>query len=136
MEQSVLIAIKGGLFVIEKCLRDILEETKNESKSEEWLLKVRRSDVSAHAAAQLTVKAEEMLKEIQELQNTFNIGQDTESARGRIISDLTQIWTILSELSPRRLLGYGRIRPEEGNFLKARVNRMNAIREDMDRILS
>lgn len=136
MEQSVLIAIKGGLFVIEKCLRDILEETKNESKSGKWLLKVRHSDVSAHAAAQLTVKAEEMLKEIQELQNTFNIGKDTESARGRIISDLTQIWTILSELSPRKLLGYGRIQPEEDNFLEARLNRMNAIREDMEKILS
>jgi hypothetical protein len=136
MEKSVLIAIKAGLFVIEKCLRDILEETKTESKSRNWLLKERHSDISDHAAAQLTIKAEEMLKEIQELQNMFNIGKNTESARWRVISDLTQIWTVLSDLSPRRLLGYGRMQPEEDNLLTLRVDRMNAIREDMEKILS
>ena len=99
MEKTVLIAVKGGLSVIEKCLRDILEQTKTNSQSRNWLLKERHSDISPSVVAQLTSKAEEMLTEINELQKIFNVGKDIESVRWRIISDLTQVWTILSDLS-------------------------------------
>lgn len=83
MEQSVLIAIKSGLFLIEKCLRDILQQTRPHSDSKNWLLRVRNSDISGPAANKLAVKAEEMLKEIQELQRLFDIAKDTESTRWR-----------------------------------------------------
>jgi hypothetical protein len=71
MEQNVLIAIKSGLFVIEKCLRDILQDTKIDSESKNWLLKVQRSDINQDEASQLTVKAEAVLREIRELQKMF-----------------------------------------------------------------
>ncbi|MGA3405238.1 MAG: hypothetical protein ABSD49_05880 [Candidatus Bathyarchaeia archaeon] len=136
MENTVLIAIKGGLSVIEKCLRDILEETKTNSQSRNWLLKERHSDISPYVATQLTSKAEEMLNEINELQKVFNVGKDTESVRWRIISDLTQVWTILSDLSPDGLRGYGALQPEESKLLTMHVDKMNAIRNDMERLLS
>jgi len=136
MEQSVLIAIKSGLFVIEKCLRDILEDTKTDLEAKNWLLKVRHSDISKEVASQLTVKAEEMLVEIQELQRIFEIGKDDESIRWHVISYLSQIWMILSDLSPDRLQGYGQMRPEEGKLLTIRVDKMNAIRKDMEKLLS
>jgi hypothetical protein len=136
MEQSVLIAIRSGLFMIEKCLRDILQDTKTDSESKNWLLKARHSDISGHAANQLTVKAEEMLKEIQELQRMFEMEKHDESTRWHIISDLSQIWTILSDLSPDRLRGYGQMQPQEGKLLTIHVDRMNAIRKEMERMLS
>src|SRR5208282_6795562 len=97
MEQNVHIAIKSGLSVIEKCLRDILQATKTDSESKNWLLKQRHSDINEAVASKLTVKAEEMLKEIQELQRMFEIGKDDESARWHIIGNLAEIWTILSD---------------------------------------
>ena len=136
MENTVLIAIKSGLSVIEKCLRDILEETKANSQSRNWLLKEHHSDVSSQVAAKLTNKAEEMLNEINELQKIFNVGKDIESVRWRIISDLTQVWTILSDLSPEALRGYGGLQPEESKLLAMHVDKMNAIRNDMERLLS
>ncbi len=136
MEQSVLIAVKSGLLVIEKYLRDILQDTKTHSESETWLLKVRHSDISDRAASRLRAKAEEMLKEIEELQKMFEIGEDEESTRWHIINELNQIWTILSDLSPDRLRGYGQIPPEESKLLTMHVDRMNAIRKDMEKILS
>ena len=136
MEQSVHIAIKSGLSVIEKCLRDILQATKTRSESKNWLFKRRHYDLSEDVASELTVKAEEMLKEIQELQRMFEIGRDDESARWHIISDLAQIWTMLSDLSPDKLRGYGQMRPEDGKVLTMHVDRMNAIRKDMEKVLS
>jgi hypothetical protein len=136
MEQSVLIAIKSGLSLIEKCLRDILQETKPSSDSKNWLLRVRRSDLSNAAASKLTVKAEEMLKEIQELQRMFEIGKDTESTRWRVVSDLNQIWSTLTELSLDRLREYGQMQPEESKLLTAHVERMNAVRKEMEQVLS
>jgi len=136
MEQSVLIAIKSALSVIEKCLRDILQEIKTDSKSRSWLFKVRRSDISEEAASQLTVKAEEMLREIQELQRKFRIGKDDESIRWHVISDLSQIWTILSDLTPDGLQGYGQMPSEEGKLLTIHVDKMTTIRKDMERLLS
>jgi hypothetical protein len=125
MEQNVLTAIKSGLFVIEKCLRDILQETKPHSEAKKWLLKVRNSDISDDVGSKLTVKAEEMLKEIQELQRMFDIGKDEESVRWHAISNLGQIWTILSDLSPDKLRGYGQMKPEEGKLLAMHLNKMN-----------
>jgi len=136
MEQNVHIAIKSGLSVIEKCLRDILQEAKPDSKSKDWLLKIRHADISEDVASKVTVKAEEMLKEIQELQRMFEIGKDGESTRWHIISDLAQIWTILSDLSPDKLRGYGQMKPEESKLLTMHLDKMNAMRENMERMLS
>jgi hypothetical protein len=136
MEQSVLIYIKGGLFVIEKCLRDILEDTKTDLEAKNGLLEIRHSDISKEVASQLTVKAEEMLVEIQELQRIFEIGKDDESIRWHVFSCLSQIWTILSDLSPDSLQGYGQMLPEEDKLLTIRVDRMNEIRKDMEKLLS
>ena len=136
MEKSVHIAIKSGLSVIEKCLRDILQATKARSESKNWLFKRRHYDLSEDIARELTVKAEEMLKEIQELQRTFEIGRDDESARWHIIGNLAEIWTMLSDLSPDKLRGYGQMRPEDGKLLTMHVDRVNEIREDMERLLS
>ena len=136
MEQNVHIAIKSGLSVIEKCLRDILQATKTDSESKNWLLKQRHSDINEAVASKLTVKAEEMLKEIQELQRMFEIGKDDGSTRWHIISDLAQIWTILSDLSPDKLRGYGQMKPEESKLLTMHLDKMNAMRENMERMLS
>ena len=136
MEQSVQIAIKSGLSVIEKCLRDILQTTKTRSESKNWLFKRRHYDISEDVASELTVEAEEMLKEIQELQRMFVMGRDDESARWHIISNLAQIWTMLSDLSPDKLRGYGQMRPEDGKLLTIHVDRMIAIRKDMEKVLS
>ena len=133
MEQNVLIAIKSGLFVIEKGLRDILHDANTGSKSR--LLRSQHSDISEDVASPLTIKAEEMLVEIQELQRIFEIAKDDESVRWHVISYLNQIWTILSDLSPDRLQGYGQMEPEEGKLLTIHVDRMNEIRKDVENLL-
>jgi hypothetical protein len=136
MEQSVLIAIKSGLSIIEACLRDILRQTKADSDSRNGLLKVRTSDLDEYSANELAGNAQKMLTEIQELQRKFEIGTDTESARWRIVNDLNQIWSTLSELTEDRLRGYGQMQPEESKLLAKHVDRMEAVREDMERIAS
>ena len=136
MEESVLRAVQSGLFVIEKCLRDILQETRTRSESKNWLLRVRHSDINDDAANRLIVDAEEMLREIQELQKVFNIGKDPESIRWRIITSLNQIWSILSDLTPDRLLGYGQLKAEESKLLTTHVDRMQTLAENMQKMLS
>ena len=136
MEQSVLIAIKSGLSLIETCLRDILQMTKPDSDSGKWLFKVRRSDLDARATNELANNAQKMLAEIRELQRKFEIGTSTESARWRVVNDLNEIWSTLSELSEDKLRGYGQMQPEESRLLAAHVGRMEAVRKDMERIAS
>jgi hypothetical protein len=136
MEQSVLIAIKSGLSLIEACLRDILRQTKVDSNSGNGLFKVRTSDLDDHSANELAGNAQKMLGEIQELQRKFEIGTDTESARWHIVNDLNQIWSTLSELSEDRLRGYGQMQPEESKLLANHVDRMEAVRKDMERTAS
>ena len=136
MEQSVLIAIKSGLSLIETYLRDILRQTKADSNSANSLFKVRSSDLDDHAANELTGNAQKMLAEIQELQRKFEIETNTESVRWRIVNDLNQIWSTLSELTEDKLKGYGHMQPEESKLLAKHVDRMEAVRKDMERILS
>jgi len=136
MEQSVLIAIKSGLSLIETCLRDILRQTKTDSETRNGLLKVRTSDLDDHVANELAANARKMLTEIQELQRAFKIGANTESARWRIVNDLNQIWSTLSELTEDRLRGYGSMQPEDSKLLAKHVGRMEGVRKDMERIAS
>ena len=136
MEESVHRAIQSGLFIIEKCLRDILQETRSRSESKTWLLRVRHSDINEDVATRLITEVEGMLKEIQELQKIFNIGKNPESIRWRIITNLNQIWTILSDLTPDRLLGYGQMEAEESKLLTTHVSRMHELAENMQRMLS
>ena len=136
MEESVLIAIKSSLSLIETCLRDILRQVKPSSDSGKWLFKVRSSDLEDQAADELAGKAQKMLSEIQELQHKFEIGTNTESPRWRVVNDLNQIWSTLSEFSEDRLRGYGQMRPEESKLLATHVERMGVIRKDMERIVS
>jgi len=136
VEQSVLIAIKSGLSLIETCLRDILRQTTADSDSGNWLFKVRSSDLDDQTASELASNAQKMLVEVRELQQKFDIGTNTESARWRIVNDLNQIWSTLSELSEDRLRGYGQMRPEESRLLATCVERMETVRKNMDRIVS
>jgi len=136
LEESVLIAIKSGLSLIEASLRDILRQAERDSESGNWLFKVRRSDLDAQTANELAGNAQQMLAEIQELQRKFEIGTNTESPRWRVVNDLNQIWSTLSELSADRLRGYGQMQPEESKLLATHVERMGAIRKEMERIVS
>lgn len=129
-------AIQSGLFIIEKCLRDILQEINTRSESKPWLLRVRHSDINDDVAVHLISEAEGMLKEIQDLQRAFNIGKNPESIRWRIITSLNQVWTILSDLTPSRLSGFGHMESEESELLSTHVNKMHEIAEKMQKILS
>ena len=136
MDENVHRAIQSGLSIIEKCLRDILQETRTESESKTWLLRVRHSDINDDVATRLSTEIEGMLREIQELQKTFNIGKNPESIRWRIITSLNQVWTILSDLTPSRLSGFGHMESEESELLSTHVNKMHEIAEKRQKILS
>ena len=136
MEETVHRAIQSGLFIVEKCLRDILQDTRSGTESKTWLLKVRHSDINDDVATRLISETEKMLGEIRELQEIFNIGKNAESVRWHIITNLNQIWTILSDLTPDRLSGFGKMDLEESNQLTAHVDRMNAAAGNMQRMLS
>jgi len=136
MEDSVLIAIKSGLSLIETCLRDILRETEADPESGKWLFKERSSDLDNRTANELARNAKDVLAEIETLQHNFEIGKDTESPRWRIVNDLNQIWSTLSELSEDRLQGYGQMRSEESKLLAKHVGRMEVVRQNMEKIVS
>ena len=136
MEESVLRGIKSGLFVIERCLRDILQETRTSPESKNWLLKVRHSDIDDDVANRLIIMVEGMLREIQELQKAFNIEKNPESVRWHVINSLNEISTILSDLTPDRLLGFGQMQAEVSQVLTTHVDRMHTIAENMQRMLT
>ena len=81
MEESVLIAIKSWLSLIETCLRDVLQQTRTDSETGRWLLKERSPDLGDHSANEVAKNAEKMLAEIRELQRVFDIAKNTESHR-------------------------------------------------------
>jgi len=77
-----------------------------------------------------------MLAEIRELQRKFQIGTHTESARWRVVNDINEIWSTLSELSEDKLRGYGQMQPEESRLLATHVSKMEAVRKEMERTVS
>jgi len=135
MDENIQRAINSGLSIVERGLRNIIKDLKEDNESE-WILRKSLNDIDEETARQLTEKAELMLDDIREFDNAYKLEKNLESTRWRLTTSLSEIWSILNELTPEHLRGYGTMTPEEDNELKARIDRTLAVCNEMRNILS
>ena len=135
MDENIQRAINSGLSIVERNLRNIIKDLKEDNGSE-WILRKSLNDIDKETARQLTEKAELMLDDIREFDNAYKLEKNLESTRWRLTTSLSEIWSILNELTPEHLRGYGTMTPEEDNELKARIDRTLAVCNEMRNILS
>ena len=135
MDQDVLRAINSGLLIVERNIRALTKELREDPDSE-WILRKSVSDVNKATVRQLTEKSDLMLNEIRELEQACKLSRNVDSRRWRLTTNLPEIWSILNELTPDGLRGYGTMTQQESELLTTHINKMTTLCNEMRNALS
>jgi len=133
MDQNVRRAINSGLYVIERNIRNLIRELENQP---DWILRKSVNDLTEETTRQLAEKSKLMLTEIGELEQAYNLDQTIESTRWRLTNSLSEVWSILNELTSDQLRGYGTMTPMEAEALTNRISKITTLCNEMRNILS
>lgn len=135
MDQSVMRSINSGLYIVERNIRNLINELE-ENQGTDWILKKSVNDISEKNARYLTEKANVLLNEIRQLERIYKLEQTIDSMSWRLLKSLFEIWTILSDLTPEGLKGYGTMTAEEASMLTDHVNKIMDLCNEMRNTLS
>ena len=102
-------ALRSSLFVIENRLRWIRDSLKEGNPAEQTILYRRRCDVDSDSKPRIIEMVTDMLDEINQMKERFELETKVIKLRAEISAALTEIWLILEELRPERLKAYGQL---------------------------
>ena len=135
MDENVRRAVNSGLLIVERNIRNLIKELEHNQNSN-WILQKSVNDIPEESIRKLIEKSELMLTGIRRLEQTYNLEQNVVSTRWRLMNSLAEIWSVLNELTPERLSGYGSITAGENDTLTMRINEILALCNDMRTILA
>jgi len=135
VDENVRRAVNSGLLIVERNIRNLIKELEHNQNSN-WILQKSVNDIPEESIRKLIEKSELMLTGIRRLEQTYNLEQNVVSTRWRLMNSLAEIWSVLNELTPERLSGYGSITADEKDTLTMRINEILALCNDMRTILA
>jgi len=135
VDENVRRAVNSGLLIVERNIRNLIKELEHNQNSN-WILQKSVNDIPEESIRKLIEKSELMLTGIRRLEQTYNLEQNIVSTRWRLMNSLAEIWSVLNELTPERLTGYGSITAGENDTLTMRINEILALCNDMRTILA
>jgi len=135
VDENVRRAVNSGLLIVERNIRNLIKELEHNQNSN-WILQKSVNDIPEESIRKLIEKSELMLTGIRRLEQTYNLEQNVVSTRWRLMNSLAEIWSVLNELTPERLTGYGSITAGENDTLTMRINEILALCNDMRTILA
>jgi len=135
LDENVRRAVNSGLLIVERNIRNLIKELEHNQNSN-WILQKSVNDIPEESIRKLIEKSELMLTGIRRLEQTYNLEQNIVSTRWRLMNSLAEIWSVLNELTPERLTGYGSITAGENDTLTMRINEILALCNDMRTILA
>jgi|SRR5208282_3351413 len=127
--------VDSGLSIVERNLRNLIKQLEENSGSD-WILRKSVNDIGEENGRRLIEKSCLMLNYIRELDKKYNFEQNLESRRWRLLTDLSEIWTVLNELTPEQLRGYGTMTRGDDKLLTDRINKILTLCNEMRNILS
>jgi len=135
VDENVRRAINSGLFIVERNIRNLIKELEHNQNSN-WILQKSVNDIPEESIRKLIEKSELMLAEIRSLEQTCNLEQSIVSTRWRLTNNLSEIWSILNELTFDHLSGYGTMTVSETKMLTGRINEIMSLCNEMRSILA
>jgi hypothetical protein len=120
MDEDLRRALRGGLYVVEKSLRDLIDvldhpQTQGITYSVEGTI-----DPRSDAVARPEIDA--MLKEVESLKKLFRLSTEVQSTERCIHSCLSEVWVTLNECKPERIQGYGKLNKSDSRYLDEHID--------------
>jgi len=125
MNESPRRALGSSLLIIERDLHTIIEKLQQASKDSGSILESSIYDVDPQTKKRMLSVTASMLDEIRELKETFKLEKSDHSLSRWVYSVLTEIWIILEDLRPEKLVkAYGRISDTDRKLLEPHILRL------------
>ena len=102
-------ALSSSLHVIERNLQQIRASLSEDTPAEQTITYRRRDDVNSESKPRILEVITDMLDEIKQVKDVFELETDVRSHKAQITAALTEVWIILVELEPERLNAYGEL---------------------------
>jgi len=120
MDEDLQRALRGGLYVVEKSLRTLIEVL-DHPQMQGITYSIRGTiDPQSNAAARSEVEG--MLKEVELLKTLFRLPTRVQSTERCIHSCLSEVWVVLNECKPERIQGYGKLDKSDSSRLDEHVD--------------
>jgi hypothetical protein len=120
MDKDLQRALQGGLYVVEKSLRTLIEVLDHPQMSGITYSVQGAIDPQSDAVARPEIEA--MLKEVELLKEFFRLPTQAQSAKRVIHSCLSEVWVILNECKPERIQGYGKLNDSDSRYLDEHID--------------
>jgi len=120
MDKDLQRALQGGLYVVEKSLRTLIEVLDHPQMNGITYSVHGVIDPQSDAVARPEIEG--MLKEVELLKEFFRLPTQAQSAKRAIHSCLSEVWVILNECKPERIQGYGKLSESDKRYLDEHVD--------------
>jgi hypothetical protein len=102
-------ALGSSLLVIESNLQRIKASLSEGNSAEQTVTHRTRDNLDSEAKPRILEVIEDMLDEIKQMKETFELETEERSLKAEIAAALTEIWIILVDLEPDNLDAYGEL---------------------------
>jgi len=129
-------ALMSGLFVIECDLQRMKASLRDYGSAEQAITYRVRDNVDHESKSKILKVITAMLEEIRQMKETFELEADERSLKAEIGAALTEIWTILVDLEPERLRGYGYLSESEKALIETHVSILLSKLDELVKLLN
>ena len=136
MDENHKRALRSSFIVVEKLLHEICDDFLRNGGQSSSILYSRVEDVDYEIVERLLNSVMSMFDVIRQIKEKFELGSTQESVRSQVYARLSEVWTILEDLRPERLEGYGLMDDADKELLRQYVLRLLSMLDDIFRLLN
>jgi hypothetical protein len=117
--------------LVEKCLRNITSNMEANTNERHYILYSIDNDVDSQTRNSIVNISPLMLDQIRKMKEEFALQSDEHIVTRDILSNLTEIWAPIKDLTEGRIHGYDKLSNREKELLSLRVMKIFAMLEDI-----
>ncbi|MCW4004023.1 MAG: hypothetical protein NWE95_08965 [Candidatus Bathyarchaeota archaeon] len=128
-------ALSSSLYIIEDNLQRIKALLKQTGENEQTITYRRVGKISPESKCKALEAIVEMLNEIKQIKETFELETEKINLRAEISAALDEVWIILVDLAPDRLKAYGELSETEkaliASYASSLADKLKKIQESL-----
>jgi hypothetical protein len=128
-------ALGSSLWVIESNLQRIKASLSEGNSAEQTVTYRVRDNVDSESKPRILEVITDMLEEIRQMKDTFELKTEERSLKAEIAAALTEIWIILVDLEPERLNGYGELSESDKALIEPHLLSLQNKLDELNKLL-
>ncbi len=132
MDENHKRVLSNSFLIIEEDLRILSSEMQaGGTRDRDTIFYSKVNDIDEITATRILSGTQSMLQELKRIKEEAGLETKEESIRREVYSLVTEIWTLLEDLKPKRLAAYGPLTERDKKLLNPQIQELLKIVDDM-----